>query len=280
MNGENLDPILARNIIEPIAASGIPPEFGLEYFTSGLEPYLDALREEYLKSFIKDGGSAFKMVVGVCGGGKTHFLYSVRNLAWRLAYAVCYVSLSSQESPFHKLELVYKAIAKNICPPIPNAQLVRGGYERGIGALIKDWYARNQPHTSGPSDELEDTSALDLERIESKSFAKAVSAAYQALGERSYAKFDSIEQWLTGEGYDRKNHQQFGILQRIDRTTAFTMIRSMSQWLREIGYSGFVVLLDEAERVPSLSTRQRDTHLSNLGKGVNAVESPPTRLTT
>jgi hypothetical protein len=42
------------------------------------------------------------------------------------------------------------------------------------------------------------------------------------------------------------------------------MIRSLIQWLREIGLSGLVVLLDEAERVPSLSTKQRDVHLGNL----------------
>jgi hypothetical protein len=36
------------------------------------------------------------------------------------------------------------------------------------------------------------------------------------------------------------------------------------QWIRAIGFSGLVVLLDEAERVPSLSTKQRDQHLNNL----------------
>jgi len=42
------------------------------------------------------------------------------------------------------------------------------------------------------------------------------------------------------------------------------MLRSLVQWVRQIGYSGLVVLLDEAERVPSLSTKQREQHLSNL----------------
>ncbi len=42
------------------------------------------------------------------------------------------------------------------------------------------------------------------------------------------------------------------------------MIRSLLRWIRQIDYSGLVVLLDEAERVPSLSTKQRQAHLSNL----------------
>jgi hypothetical protein len=42
------------------------------------------------------------------------------------------------------------------------------------------------------------------------------------------------------------------------------MLRSLAQWIREIGFAGLVVLLDEAERVPSLASKQREHHLSNL----------------
>ena len=42
------------------------------------------------------------------------------------------------------------------------------------------------------------------------------------------------------------------------------MIRSIVQWVRSIGYTGLVILLDEGERTSSLSTKQRDQHLSNL----------------
>ena len=42
------------------------------------------------------------------------------------------------------------------------------------------------------------------------------------------------------------------------------MIRSLNQWIRQIGYSGLVVLLDEAEKVSSLSTKNREQHVNNL----------------
>jgi len=74
-----LRPDIARRIIETVGANGIPPEYGFQFFTAGLQPYLSVMDEEYLSSFIKQGGSAFKIVVGVYGGGKTHFLYSVRD---------------------------------------------------------------------------------------------------------------------------------------------------------------------------------------------------------
>jgi hypothetical protein len=132
-----LKPQVARRIIDTVGANGIPPQYGFQFFTAGLEPYLSVIEEEYLASFIKQGGSAFKMVVGVYGGGKTHFLYCVRDIAWNHNFAVSYVSLSPGESPFHKLELVYSAIVRNIVAPLTADELL-SGYEPGIGAFLRN----------------------------------------------------------------------------------------------------------------------------------------------
>ncbi|HGE71295.1 TPA: hypothetical protein ENX78_10700 [Candidatus Poribacteria bacterium] len=260
---------IARRIIDIVGANGIPPEYGFQFFTTGLDPYLTIIEKEYLSSFIKDGGSAFKMVVGIYGGGKTHFLYCVRDLAWRNNFAVSYVRLSPNESPFHRLEQVYKAIVKGITPSLTAEELL-SGYEQGIISFLRTWYSQKfqEFKSKGLSEDSLHEELLNyienIEGIESISFVKAVKAAFRALMNHQEDEFDKICQWLSGEGYDRRTHERHGILQRIDRTTAFTMLRSLVQWIRQIGYSGLVVLLDEAERVPSLSTRQKEQHLSNL----------------
>jgi hypothetical protein len=122
-----IDKALARSVIESVGSSGTPPETGLKYFSVGLDPYLNAIRDEYLKTYIKEGGSAFKLVVGPFGGGKTHFLYSVRDSAWEEGFAVAYVSLTPNETPFHSMNLVYRALA---------AQVSTGPGERGIEAMV------------------------------------------------------------------------------------------------------------------------------------------------
>jgi len=66
-----LDSNTARKIIEIVGGQGNPPEYGFQYFTAGLDIYLNTIDEEYLRSFVRDGGSAFKMVIGAYGGGKT-----------------------------------------------------------------------------------------------------------------------------------------------------------------------------------------------------------------
>jgi len=66
---DHLERKIARRIIETVGSFGTPPEWGFQYFTVGLEDYLNLIEEEYLKTFIKDdGGSTFKLVIGAYGG--------------------------------------------------------------------------------------------------------------------------------------------------------------------------------------------------------------------
>ncbi|NLF02466.1 MAG: DUF2791 family P-loop domain-containing protein, partial [Anaerolineales bacterium] len=221
-----LDPMVARRIIEQVASTGQPPQVGLEYFTSGLDPYMSVLENDYFKSYLREGGSGFKLVVGVYGGGKTHFMYCVRNLAWAHNYATAYVSLNPSDSPFHRLEAVYRAIARSLTPPLSTEELL-SGYEEGMASFIRIWFAEVQRRLANEGwegDELRDElirASRRLEGLESLSFARAVGAAFRALIDGQEEAFADICQWLTGEGYDRARHRPYGILQRVDKTTAF-----------------------------------------------------------
>jgi hypothetical protein len=169
-----IDKVLARQVIESVGSSGTPPETGLKYFSVGLEPYLNAIRDEYLRTFIKGGGSAFKLVVGPFGGGKTHFLYSVRDMAWEEDFAVSYVSLTPNETPFHSLNLVYRSMA---------AQVSFDSETRGIEEVV-----RAAPKWSGS--------------LEATKFAQAVRGAQNAENER---QFEEHLQVLKGENLDKSD---------------------------------------------------------------------------
>jgi hypothetical protein len=266
---DEITPIIARKIIETVGGRGTPPEYGYLSFTAGLDPYLKIVGEEYLASFIKQGGSCFKMVVGTYGGGKTHFLYCLRDIAWKNNFVVSYVGLSPRESPFHQLDKVYQVLVKNMKAPLSPEELL-SGKESGIVNFMRSWIGQKlQEYRSKgvTGEELSKKVHDEIEQIkglESISFEKAVRNALAKLLDNKEDDFSTICQWLTGEGYDRKTHGHYGILQRIDKSTAFTMLRSFVQWLRKIGYSGLVILLDEGERVPSLSSKQKEEHMNNL----------------
>jgi len=272
-----LDTLIARRIVETVGAYGTPPEYGFQFFTAGLDEYLRCIHEEYLKTYIKEeGGSVVKIVIGAYGGGKTHFLYSIRELAWQENFVVSYVALSPEESPFHRLETVYRAIVNNITYPLQPEELLKG-VEKGIEAFLITWYEKQMDvfqniGLKGEALEKEIEQYLESvqRNIENTNFAKAIATAFFALHTEDEKTFKHILQWFKVEGYDKGIYRPLGILTPIDRSNAFSMLRSLVQWVCNIGYSGLVILFDEAEQIPSLSTRQRELTLSNLRELIDA----------
>jgi len=268
-----LKPEIARRIIETLASSGTPPEYGFQYFTVGLDDYLSVIEKEYLESYIKNGGSSFKLIVGTYGSGKTHLLYCIRDLAWKHNYMTSYIVLSPTSTPFYKLELVYKEIVSNLAYP-QNSEALLSGYERGIEAVIKTWYNQKYQEVAEkmPKDEVRReliAYVSNLGPYESTSFKNAVKEAFISLVENRNDDFEHIIQWLKAEGQD-KYHKKMGILEKIDKNSAFRMLKSLAQWISEICYSGFIVLFDEAEQTPSMSSKQKNILLNNLRELIDA----------
>jgi len=260
---------LADRIIKTVGAHGYPPEYGFQHFTVGLERFLQPLEREYLGGAIQRGVSAFKMVVGSYGGGKTHFLYSIRELAWTHNFAVSYVVLKPDETPFHKLELVYKAIALGLMYPMSQEEL-SSGTEKGIENFIRAWFAQRRSTYERQEKDALIAYADSIRGFESTSFQRAIRHAFLSLVDKRNEQFDDIAQWLKAEGFVRSVHPRYGIVERIDRTNAFKMIRTLAQWIREIDYAGLLILLDEAEQVPSFSGRQKQSLLGNLRDLIDA----------
>jgi len=263
-----IEPHVAKKIIDIVGGTGNPPEYGFQYFTVGLEDYLKTIDEEYLRTFIKDGGSTFKMVVGIYGGGKTHFLYCIREKAWKYNYITSYIELSPEQTPFHKLDQVYKGIVANLIYPQTPDELL-SGYERGIEAVIKALYNRkyieisNKLSGDAVIQEL-NRYASSIGPYESISFKNAIKESFLSLVEKRDDDFSLIMQWLKGENPPKNMLNDFKIFEKIEKSTAFKMIRSLVQWTQEIGYSGLIVLMDEAEQTSSMSSKQKSILLNNL----------------
>jgi len=269
----------ARHVIEVVGSSGTPPEWGFQFFSAGLESYLKVIEEDYLRQFIKDGGSSFKVVVGTYGGGKTHFLYSIRELAWNHDYLVAYCPLSAESSPFYRLDLVYKSIVNNLIRPLSPDELLSGA-ERGIGAFIKGVYATmvealiSQGIAADAISEHVKALAADSTRgIENPNFARAVRLAIEALADDDDDRFELMIQYLTADGYDRNAHRQAGIQQPIERGQAFATIRSLVTWIRNLRFRGLIILFDEAEQAGSMTSRQKEMMLANLRELVDQCGS-------
>ncbi|MGB7054656.1 MAG: BREX system ATP-binding domain-containing protein [bacterium] len=254
MGKGDLDPRLAKAIIHKLGSFGTPPEFGIEYFSVGVEQYLRVIEDEYLKDILKFNLSSFKLITGNYGGGKTHFLYSVRNLGWRNNYVTSYVTLSPTECPFDRLELVYKKIVLNLRVPTKHNVLEKP-WDVGIDVLLRTWVKSSE----------QGNILAQIRNFESSSFTNAIKAAIMNLLSDDDEGFLEVVQWLRGEEVPREVRLRYRISERIDRSNAFRMLRSLVQFVHSIGYAGLLLLFDEAERGMSISSaRDKRRALDNL----------------
>ena len=79
---EKLESGLAGQILRRMGETGQQPERGALKVNVGTQEFLDVIRDEYLVP-IRDAraNSTFKLVQAPFGGGKTHFLHCLREMA-------------------------------------------------------------------------------------------------------------------------------------------------------------------------------------------------------
>ncbi len=277
----------AQHVVRKLGESGIPPTRGLEAYSVGLDSLLETLESEYLCGYLKDGGSSFKLVVGEYGSGKSHFLYRLRDKAWESGYVVSRTELSPKECPYDNQLKVYQAIVSNL---ISHSRDPNVEDTQGIEAFLESHFFHTlntlgveQPVTSIG---LDLRVKLWLEtilrfKVESPSYRHAVYFYLQAVAEENEANKRLISAWLRGEAISLRDVREFSITERMDRSVAFKMLRSLSQLIHEFGYVGLVLLFDEGDRMVSISSsRSEKIACDNLREVIDrcAGESLPSTM--
>ncbi len=256
------DAELARHILQRVGESGQPPERGIEHLNVGNEGLLSVLEREYLDPIARTGrGSSFKLVQAYYGGGKTHFLTVVRQLAWRRGMAAAVVGLSPQECPFDDAVRIYGAVARELTwPPADPAVLPARGIEHALRTAVETRL-----------DEVgEDALLLWLERdfrrlpVDSTSYRRAVRAYARAVITDDPDVEEVAGAWLRGDSVGRDEARALGIRELLDRSNGFRFLRSLVQVLQHLGAPGMLLAFDELDRVLSLPSRRRRAVADNL----------------
>jgi hypothetical protein len=254
MNDAALQPELARHILQRVGESGQPPEQGITHLNVGNNSYLHILNEEYLGRLKHNPrGSSFKLVQGYYGGGKTHFLYCVRDLAWKQGFLTSLVNLSPRECPYDDPVKVYSAVAVNLTsPPFDE------GAEptRGLTDVLRDLADDRLKEMGRERAMLWLRQTASRVAVESHSFRKAAAAFMAAHIEGDAEGEAIIEPWLLGEPVPQSETRPLGIFEAVDSASGFKMLRSLSQTFSGYGLPGIVLLFDEVDRNLSLTGRK------------------------
>ncbi|MBK9741409.1 MAG: BREX system ATP-binding protein BrxD [Actinobacteria bacterium] len=256
---------------------GTVPQSGLDVLAVGLDRFESAIDEELASA--ASGGAVFKAVRGEYGAGKTFFSRWLVERARKVGFASSEVQISETETPLHKLETVYRRITENLAtsefPPSAFREVIDGWFY----SLEQDVLA------SGTIDEADTVglaAAVDalLERRllvvsqTAPAFATALRGYRAAVLAGDVAQADGLLGWLGGQPHVAASvRRAAGVRGDLDHFGAFGFLQGLIAVLRDSGYAGLVVVLDEVETLQRVRGDVRDKALNALRQFIDEVHS-------
>ena len=271
-----ISPRRRREIVSALRGGTVPQQ-GLDVLAVGLQRFETAIDEEL--SAVSAGGAVFKAVRGEYGAGKTFFSRWLVERARRAGFASAEVQISETETPLHKLETVYRRVTENLAtaefPPSAFREVVDGWFF----SLEQDVLASEMVQ---PSDTAGLATAVDtlLERRllvvsqTAPAFASALRGYRAAVVAGDAVQADGLIGWLGGQPHVASSvRRSAGVRGELDHFGAFGFLQGLIAVLRDSGYAGLVIVLDEVETLQRVRGDVRDKALNALRQLVDEVNS-------
>jgi hypothetical protein len=271
--------ISARRRREVVSAlrGGTVPQSGLDVLAVGLERFEQAIDNELAE--VAAGGAVFKAVRGEYGAGKTFFSRWLVERARKSGFASAEIQISETETPLHKLETVYRRITENLATaefqPSAFREVIDGWFyalEQDVlaaGAITED----DAEALAAGVDSLLERRLLTVSQT-APAFASALRGYRAAVVAGDSAQAEGLLSWLGGQPHVASSvRRAAGFRGELDHFGAFGFLQGLIAVLRDSGYAGLVLVLDEVETLQRVRGDVRDKALNALRQLVDEVHS-------
>lgn len=255
-------------IIQSLRA-GVTPRIGLEYIQVGRVNEVKALIEDL--DNISDGGSAFRIVIGDFGAGKSFFLQLIRYIALEKGMVVLNADLSPDRRLFAsngQARNLYKELARNLSTrahPEGNAMI----------PLIEKFITEQR--------RIADTEGLDVDRVikdklnslselvDGYDFAQVVATYWKAYNNNDEDLKNNVVRYLRGEYTSRADaRKDLGVRAIVEDHNVYDHIKLLARFVTQAGYKGLLVNLDEVVNLYKLpSQRARSSNYEQVLRILN-----------
>ena len=251
----------SQAILQSLGA-GVVPRAGAEQIAVGRKDELEALLKD-LDDIVAEGGATFRMVVGRYGSGKSFLLQLLRNYAFKRKFVVADADLSPQKrltgSKNEGLEL-YRELLNNMA-----IDTRPGG--NAFAALLEKWINNIQSEvvTAGTSPSLPSFAKEVEARIHATihemegmvhgfDFATVVNAYWRGHQDGNDELKSNAIRWLRGEFNTKTEARQaLNVRVIIDDGSWYDYIKLLAYFMRQIGYKGLIIFVDEAVNLYHIS---------------------------
>jgi len=244
-----------RNAIIQSLHAGVTPKTGLQHIQVGRVKEVEALLKDI--TTISDGGSAFRLIIGEFGSGKSFFLQLIRTIALEKGLITIHADLSPDRrlhSTGGHARNLYAELMHNLSTRTkPDGNALTSVVERFITE------ARKKSDTTGATvnEIIEDRLSHLSDMVGGYDFAKVISAYWQGHDQdNDQLKVDAIR-WLRGEFTTKTDARQaLNVRTIIDDASVYDHLKLMSLFVRQAGYAGLLVNLDEMVNLYKLASQK------------------------
>ncbi|SIT50388.1 putative ATP [Paraburkholderia piptadeniae] len=244
-----------RDAVLQSLRAGVVPRIGQHLIQVGRARELEALLKDVER--VADGGSAFRIVVGEYGAGKTFFLNLVRSIALEKKLVTVHGDLNPDRrlhASGGQARSLYAELVKNMATRTkPEGGALSGVVEKFIGQAKTEAKA-----TGRTSDEVIRAQLSQLtEMVNGYDFADVIAAYCRGFDEGNEKLKSDAVRWLRGEFSTRTDARQaLGVRTIVDDANMYDQLKLLGRFVRLAGYSGLVVCLDEMVNLYKLANLQ------------------------
>src|SRR4051794_24611157 len=274
-----MEPISAQRRREIVDAlrRGTVPQRGLDVFAVGLGRFEPAVDEEL--RVVAEGGAGFKALRGEYGSGKTFFARWLQERAKRAGFATSEVQISEAETPLHRLETVYRRAMERLSTANAFQGAFRPIVDGWFYSLEEEVLAEGQIDPSDTAALAAATGSLLEKRLSAISrvtpqFAVALRGYRKAQAEGDAATAEGLIAWLAGQPHvGAAAKRAAGLKGEVDHFAALSFLQGLLTVLRDSGYAGLVLVLDEIETLQRVRGDVREKGLNALRQLVDEVDA-------
>ena len=245
------------SIIQSLKA-GVVPRTGIQHIQVGRAKEIEAIFKDINR--IAQGGSAFRLIIGEYGSGKTFFLNVIRSIALEKKL----VAVNADLSPDRRIH-ASAGQARNLYSELMRNMATRTRPQgNALTAVVEVFVnsAQQEAEKTGTSvsSVINDRLSSLAEHVGGYDFAKVIEAYWRGHENDDDELKSNAIRWLRAE-YSTKTdaRKALGVGAFISDNSFYSSLKLMSLLVKQAGYEGLLVVLDEMVNLYKLNSKQART---------------------
>ncbi len=252
---------------------GTVPSQGLDALAVGLDRFTATFGEELDRA--ASGAGVFKAIRGEYGAGKTFITRWLAEQAKARGMAAAEVQISETDTPMHRYQTIYRRLVEQLSTSTARSGAARSVIDSWIFTLEDEILARDEVDPDDAAAVTEATAALMEQRLgaitqAAPAFAAVLRAYLEATNAGERATADGLLAWLSGQPHVAAAvKRSAGVKGDVDHDAALSFLSGLLAVLRDAGFNGLVLVLDEVETMQRMRSDTRDKGLEALRKFID-----------